>query len=66
MPGSFFWWRYGDSNPTPLACHASALPNELYPRVFIITQGGAFCPIFYAKQKMAVISLLTLLFCVNF
>ncbi len=21
-----FWWRLGDSNPRPLACHASALP----------------------------------------
>src|ERR1035437_2462350 len=28
----FHWWRYGDSNPGPLACHASALPAELYPR----------------------------------
>ena len=27
-----FWWRYGDSNPGPLACHASALPAELYPQ----------------------------------
>src|ERR1035438_4578898 len=25
-------WRYGDSNPGPLACHASALPAELYPQ----------------------------------
>src|SRR5260221_4824538 len=22
-------WSYGDSNPRPLACHASALPTEL-------------------------------------
>jgi hypothetical protein len=22
-------WSYGDSNPGPLACHASALPTEL-------------------------------------
>ena len=28
----FLEWRYGDSNPGPLACHASALPAELYPR----------------------------------
>jgi hypothetical protein len=28
----FTWWRYGDSNPGPLACHASALPAELYPQ----------------------------------
>src|SRR5487761_2539127 len=27
-------WRYGDSNPGPLACHASALPAELYPQRF--------------------------------
>ncbi len=24
-----FAWSYGDSNPRPLACHASALPTEL-------------------------------------
>jgi glutamate-1-semialdehyde 2,1-aminomutase len=27
-----FSWRYGDSNSGPLACHASALPAELYPQ----------------------------------
>src|SRR5574343_1959155 len=26
------WWRYAGSNRRPLACHASALPAELYPR----------------------------------
>ncbi len=26
------WWSQGDSNPRPLACHASALPAELWPR----------------------------------
>ena len=26
------WWSQGDSNPRPLACHASALPTELWPR----------------------------------
>ena len=26
------WWRYAGSNRGPLACHASALPAELYPR----------------------------------
>ncbi len=25
------WWRYAGSNRGPLACHASALPAELYP-----------------------------------
>ena len=25
-------WSHGDSNPGPLACHASALPTELWPR----------------------------------
>ena len=28
----FDWWRYAGSNRRPLACHASALPAELYPR----------------------------------
>src|SRR5574343_1031676 len=27
----FEWWRYAGSNRGPLACHASALPAELYP-----------------------------------
>jgi hypothetical protein len=31
---ALFKWRYGDSNPGPLACHASALPAELYPQRF--------------------------------
>jgi hypothetical protein len=26
---TFDLWSYGDSNPRPLACHASALPTEL-------------------------------------
>src|SRR5438034_8172136 len=26
------WWSQGGSNPRPLACHASALPTELWPR----------------------------------
>ena len=26
------WWSQGGSNPRPLACHASALPAELWPR----------------------------------
>ena len=33
-PGKFLsqcWWRYAGSNRGPLACHASALPAELYP-----------------------------------
>ena len=25
------WWRWGDSNPRPLTCEASALPAELHP-----------------------------------
>lgn len=27
-----FWWRYGDSNPGPVTCEATALPSELYPQ----------------------------------
>ena len=30
---SAFWWRYGDSNPGPVTCEATALPTELYPRL---------------------------------
>ena len=26
-----FWWRWGDSNPWPLTCEASALPTEPHP-----------------------------------
>ena len=26
------WWRYGDLNPRPMACKATALATELYPR----------------------------------
>src|SRR5581483_10496010 len=26
------WWRWGDSNPRPLTCEASALPAELHPQ----------------------------------
>ena len=25
------WWSWGDSNPLPLECHSSALPDELQP-----------------------------------
>ncbi len=28
------WWRWGDSNPRPLACEASALPAEPHPPYF--------------------------------
>lgn len=28
------WWSQGGSNSRPLACHASALPAELWPRKF--------------------------------
>ena len=28
----FSWWTWGDSNPLPLACDASALPIELHAR----------------------------------
>ena len=28
------WWRYGDSNPRPVTCEATALPTELYPRIY--------------------------------
>ena len=27
------WWRYGDSNPRPVTCEATALPTELYPHM---------------------------------
>ena len=30
--GPFLLWSYGELNPGPLACHASALPTELQPR----------------------------------
>src|SRR5574343_2000073 len=33
------WWRYAGSNRRPLACHASALPAELYPRKIRGTAG---------------------------
>ena len=26
------WWSQAESNRRPLACHASALPTELWPR----------------------------------
>src|SRR6202049_3066651 len=29
------WWSQGGSNPRPLACHASALPTELWPRAMV-------------------------------
>jgi hypothetical protein len=29
---SFVRWRYGDLNPRPMACKATALATELYPR----------------------------------
>ena len=32
------WWSVGGSNSSPLPCHGSALPNELTPRVFILSQ----------------------------
>ena len=31
-PAAGDWWSWGDLNPRPLACHASALPTELQPR----------------------------------
>ena len=30
-------WSLGDSNPWPLACHASALPAELRPQLVVIS-----------------------------
>ena len=30
--GGFLHWRYGDLNPRPMACKATALATELYPR----------------------------------
>ena len=32
---SAFWWRIPGSNRWPLACHASALPAELIPQMFV-------------------------------
>ncbi len=29
---AFVYWRYGDLNPRPMACKATALATELYPR----------------------------------
>jgi hypothetical protein len=31
-------WSYGELNPGPLACHASALPTELQPRVHPVSR----------------------------
>jgi Phage integrase family len=31
----FRWWRWGDSNPRPLTCEASALPAELHPHAIV-------------------------------
>ncbi len=28
------WWRYGDLNPRPMACKATALATELYPQAW--------------------------------
>jgi hypothetical protein len=32
-PAGQDWWRRRESNPRPLACHASALPTELRPQM---------------------------------
>lgn len=32
-PALYLWWRIRDSNPSPLHCQRSALPNELRPHV---------------------------------
>ena len=42
-----WWWRYGDSNPRPLTCEASALPTELYPH---LSQRLNYTPILFASQ----------------
>ncbi len=38
------WWRHGDSNPGPLACHASALPTELCPQPIGVRRTGGLYP----------------------
>src|ERR1700738_3507189 len=32
------WWSQAGSNRRPLACHASALPAELWPQAFLTPQ----------------------------
>src|ERR1700735_1463907 len=43
-PGVKNWWSQAGSNRRPLACHASALPAELWPHVEAgdVTPRGAF------------------------
>ncbi len=40
LPKTHVQWSQWDSNPRPLACHASALPTELWPQTLktILTQ----------------------------
>ncbi len=50
------WWRHGDLNPTPLACHASALPNELCPRRWhIVTQCPNIVQLIYEKKRNGIL-----------
>src|SRR4029079_18136445 len=37
--GNEFWWSQAGSNRRPLACHASALPAELWPHAGAATYG---------------------------
>ena len=44
------WWRIRDSNPSPLACKASALPDELIPHsnaTYLCTDGVANHPLWF-------------------
>ena len=34
-----FWWRISDSNRSPSACKADALPDELIPRCLVQDDG---------------------------
>src|SRR5882724_7292088 len=34
------WWSQAGSNRRPLACHASALPAELWPQAFLTPQAA--------------------------
>eukprot|EP00825_Cyclidium_porcatum_P048863 TRINITY_DN831_c0_g1_i21.p3 TRINITY_DN831_c0_g1~~TRINITY_DN831_c0_g1_i21.p3 ORF type:complete len:101 (+),score=20.72 TRINITY_DN831_c0_g1_i21:71-373(+) len=63
----FFWWRYAGSNRGPLACHASALPAELYPHFSIERQPnqlGMKAIAFDPQKKLFICSSAKLLCCV--
>ena len=43
------WWRYGDSNPGPLACHAAPLGSVTFTEV----QEVPFCKAFHSCAFIA-------------